>query len=89
MIVTLNSILILPAKDGSLRGVGMSFSSQEQKPWIVLVGGFLGSGKTSLIISAACLLQQRGLRCAAISTTKAKNWWTRAMPRGKVCFRVK
>jgi hypothetical protein len=36
------------------------------RPSIVLVGGFLGSGKTSLILAAARLLEQRGLRCALI-----------------------
>jgi G3E family GTPase len=30
------------------------------------VGGFLGSGKTNLILSAARLLEKRGLRCAVI-----------------------
>ena len=35
-------------------------------PWIVLVGGFLGAGKTSLIFSAARILARRGLRSAAI-----------------------
>jgi Ni2+-binding GTPase involved in maturation of urease and hydrogenase len=37
-----------------------------KRPWIVIVGGFLGAGKTSLILAAAELLKQRGLRCAAI-----------------------
>ncbi|MGC2300710.1 MAG: GTP-binding protein [Acidobacteriaceae bacterium] len=37
-----------------------------QRPWIVLVGGFLGSGKTSLILAAARLVEQRGLRSALI-----------------------
>jgi len=37
-----------------------------RKPWIVIVGGFLGSGKTSLILAAARQLEQRGLRCAVI-----------------------
>ena len=36
------------------------------KPWLVLVGGFLGSGKTTLILAAARQLQQRGLRSAMI-----------------------
>ena len=36
------------------------------KPTIAVVGGFLGAGKTTLILSAAQLLQQRGLRPAAI-----------------------
>ena len=36
------------------------------KPVIAVVGGFLGAGKTTLILAAARLLQQRGLRAAAI-----------------------
>jgi len=44
----------------------MSDDPQRQRPWIVIVGGFLGSGKTSLILSAARLLEKRGLRCAVI-----------------------
>ncbi len=36
------------------------------KPIIAVVGGFLGAGKTTLILNAASLLQQRGLRPAAI-----------------------
>lgn len=35
-------------------------------PLIVLVGGFLGAGKTSLIVSAARLLQKRNMRVAVI-----------------------
>lgn len=41
-------------------------SSLDKRPWIVVVGGFLGSGKTSLILKAARLLEQRGMRCAVI-----------------------
>jgi hypothetical protein len=41
-------------------------SEAEQRPWIVLVGGFLGAGKTSLILAAARVLEQRGVRCAAV-----------------------
>jgi Ni2+-binding GTPase involved in maturation of urease and hydrogenase len=44
----------------------MSETANRQRPWIVIVGGFLGSGKTSLILSAARLLEKRGLRCAVI-----------------------
>src|SRR6202789_4353035 len=36
------------------------------KPLLAVVGGFLGAGKTTLILTAAGLLQQRGLRVAAI-----------------------
>jgi hypothetical protein len=44
----------------------MSEVAHRRRPWIIVVGGFLGSGKTSLILSAAHLLEQRGLRCAVI-----------------------
>src|SRR5215471_14814575 len=37
-----------------------------QAPWFVLVGGFLGAGKTSLILSTAKALERRGIRSAAI-----------------------
>jgi Ni2+-binding GTPase involved in maturation of urease and hydrogenase len=36
------------------------------KPTIVFVGGFLGAGKTTLILAAAGELKKRGMRCAAI-----------------------
>ena len=36
------------------------------RPIIVPVGGFLGAGKTSLIVAAARLLQARGVRVAAV-----------------------
>ena len=36
------------------------------KPTIAVVGGFLGAGKTTLILTAARLLRQRGLRPAVI-----------------------
>lgn len=36
------------------------------KPWVVLVGGFLGAGKTTLILEAAKILKARNVRCAAI-----------------------
>jgi hypothetical protein len=44
----------------------MNSNSTGKRPWIVIVGGFLGSGKTSLILAAARSLEQRGLRCAVI-----------------------
>lgn len=40
--------------------------SPTHKPWIIMVGGFLGAGKTTLILSAARLLEKQGLRCAVI-----------------------
>jgi hypothetical protein len=36
------------------------------KPILAVVGGFLGAGKTTLILTAARLLHQRGLRAAVI-----------------------
>jgi len=36
------------------------------KPLLAVVGGFLGAGKTTLILTAAGLLQQRGMRAAVI-----------------------
>ena len=42
----------------------MSSNAPGKRPWIVVVGGFLGSGKTSLILAAARELERRGLRCA-------------------------
>ena len=36
------------------------------RPLLVMVGGFLGAGKTSLILAAAEKLQRRGMRVAAI-----------------------
>ncbi len=36
------------------------------RPWIVVVGGFLGAGKTTLILAAARELERVGKRCAVI-----------------------
>jgi Ni2+-binding GTPase involved in maturation of urease and hydrogenase len=44
----------------------MSKPTVSTKPWVVLVGGFLGAGKTTLILAAARELKKRGMRCAAI-----------------------
>ena len=40
-------------------------------PTLVLVGGFLGAGKTSLIVRAAALLSEQGIRAAAITNDQA------------------
>ena len=40
--------------------------SSNPRPLLALIGGFLGAGKTSLILSAARILGERGMRCAAI-----------------------
>lgn len=37
-----------------------------EQPWLLLVGGFLGAGKTSLILAAARELERRGMRSAVI-----------------------
>jgi hypothetical protein len=44
----------------------LSARVDRQRPSIVVVGGFLGSGKTSLILAATRVLEQRGLRSAVI-----------------------
>jgi CobW/HypB/UreG, nucleotide-binding domain len=44
----------------------VTFAGGAKRPWIVLVGGFPGAGKTSLILKAAQLLEERGTRCAVI-----------------------
>ncbi len=36
------------------------------KPTVAIVGGFLGAGKTTLILKAAKLLQSRGVKVAAV-----------------------
>jgi hypothetical protein len=36
------------------------------EPWIAIVGGFLGAGKTTLILAAAKELERRGIRSAVI-----------------------
>lgn len=41
-------------------------------PVIVPIGGFLGAGKTSLILAAARILQRGGVRCAAILNDQGK-----------------
>ncbi|HEY4047618.1 MAG TPA: GTP-binding protein [Acidobacteriaceae bacterium] len=47
-------------------------SKPDSKPWIVLVGGFLGSGKTTLILSAIRELERRGLHSVAIFNDQGK-----------------
>lgn len=42
-----------------------------KQPWLIPVGGFLGAGKTTLILTAARILQSRGLKCAAILNDQA------------------
>ena len=41
-------------------------SAANQKPWIAVVGGFLGAGKTTFILAAAKELERRGIRSAVI-----------------------
>lgn len=42
-------------------------------PWLVVVGGFLASGKTSLIFAATRELQRRGLRSAALFNDQGRD----------------
>lgn len=51
----------------------MSFDRSDERPWVVLVGGFLGAGKTSLILTASRLLAQQGIRTAAIFNDQGKD----------------
>lgn len=44
----------------------MTSNLLDKRPIVILVGGFLGAGKTSLILAAARLLEGRGMRCAVI-----------------------
>jgi CobW/HypB/UreG, nucleotide-binding domain len=44
----------------------MTTLSAQSKPWIAIVGGFLGSGKTTLILAAARELERKGIRSAII-----------------------
>ena len=44
----------------------MTSCASEERPWIVIVGGFLGAGKTSLILTAAGILEKRGVRSAIV-----------------------
>jgi CobW/HypB/UreG, nucleotide-binding domain len=51
----------------------MSWHPVSSKPWIVLVGGFLGSGKTTLILAAARELERRDLRSAVVWNDQGKD----------------
>jgi len=42
-----------------------------ERPFLVLVGGFLGAGKTTLILRTARLLHERGLRPAIVTNDQA------------------
>jgi hypothetical protein len=44
----------------------MTVNALDHRPWIVLVGGFLAAGKTTLILAAAQELEKRGLKCAVV-----------------------
>ncbi|MGC1296583.1 MAG: GTP-binding protein [Alloacidobacterium sp.] len=50
----------------------MNAPQSAQKPWVVVVGGFLGAGKTSLILAASRLLAQGGVRSAVILNDQGK-----------------
>jgi hypothetical protein len=42
-------------------------------PWLVIVGGFLASGKTTLILAAARELERRGLKSAALFNDQGRD----------------
>src|SRR5450631_3399681 len=44
----------------------MILSTLDRRPWVVMVGGFLAAGKTTLILAAVRELEKRGLKCAVI-----------------------
>jgi hypothetical protein len=44
----------------------MTAKNFSAKPWVAIVGGFLGAGKTTLILAAAQELKLRGIRSAII-----------------------
>jgi hypothetical protein len=44
----------------------MTAKNLNAKPWVAIVGGFLGAGKTTLILAAAQELKHRGIRSAII-----------------------
>lgn len=46
---------------------------QQHKPLIVPIAGFLGAGKTTLILAAARVLRNRNLNCAAILNDQGDN----------------
>ncbi len=50
----------------------MSTDSASYKPWVAIIGGFLGSGKTTLILAAAQELERRGIRSAIILNDQGK-----------------
>ena len=41
------------------------------KPWLIPVGGFLGSGKTSLLLAAGQRLRARGVKVAILTNDQA------------------
>jgi hypothetical protein len=51
------------------------------KPLVAVVGGFLGAGKTTLILKAARILQERGMRAAAVLNDQGDDLVDTAMAR--------
>jgi Ni2+-binding GTPase involved in maturation of urease and hydrogenase len=50
----------------------MSAEGKAWRPTVVVVGGFLGAGKTTLILQAAQLLEKRGVRAAVVLNDQGK-----------------
>ncbi|HUD56514.1 MAG TPA: GTP-binding protein [Terracidiphilus sp.] len=56
---------MINACSGSARAVTLRGEAREL-PWLIVVGGFLGAGKTTLMVAAAKELERRGLRSAVV-----------------------
>jgi hypothetical protein len=66
MLVNLDEALNLSAKSELDPSAIMSSHESDGRPWMVVVGGFLGVGKTSLIPTAGSILEKRGIRSAVV-----------------------
>ena len=53
------------------------------RPWLIPVGGFLGAGKTSLLIAAAERLRDRGAKVAILTNDQAEGLVDTATAWGK------
>src|SRR5208337_5496174 len=60
----------LPAGDDR-RARGRTTGGADLTPWLIPVGGFLGAGKTSLLIAAGGRLRERGHKVAILTNDQA------------------
>lgn len=51
-------------------------------PRFIMVGGFLGAGKTTMLLRRALALQRVGL----ITSDQAAGWWVRSWSGSRRCF---